>query len=437
MKIIKYSIYFLFPFFTLQAQDVIKFPLYKPATLEKKTIWLHACDKEDILTAQSLIVELKRRYPLIDFYISTVTIEAKKTADELFPFETVRMIPHDDLQLMACTFNQVQPIGIILIKHEILPSLVVLAQLKNVPTFLIEASYGHQTERLLYTAPYLYIPLLDSLQHIFTKTNHDLSVFQHIGITHPRMNVLGSLNAFNIVERKKSYLKDFNITEEFIHEMFPFTTIFIHGVDKNNIDSFLQFYKKLKNDIPNVKLILNMQCPVSWKKEICSLLQEQNLSLFIWDEDTSFLNNAHNNILSLLQPLLANNDIIIKFMPGHFFALQAISSLFLITDNCCTIPTRMIIEAAVWKNSVIISSQEDRKISSYQKEQLRPVVKHIKNSKNLLKRTTALLSDKKQKEKIDTLVYNWITKQSRKTARALEPLFSSFNRILAKKNAPA
>ncbi|MFH1832334.1 MAG: glycosyltransferase N-terminal domain-containing protein [bacterium] len=162
-------------------------PLHKSINTysNKKNIWIHAAHTSDIVSIQTLTDHIKKRFPDLELFVSTITPETKKAADLMLRADNIKVIPYDNLQKLAQSISNINPKVIVFIHHEFLPNLILLANLNNIPMYLIGAEYAHKTERLIETAPYLYIPLLNSFKHIFTRTLTDTQTLQEIGITLP------------------------------------------------------------------------------------------------------------------------------------------------------------------------------------------------------------------------------------------------------------
>lgn len=416
------SFILFFPFYTCSLY------LYESSTHDEKRIWIHTCDIDDVISIQSLTYALKKRFADLEIFVSTVTIEGKETAERTLNVDEVKIIPNDDLRTLAYRFNSINPQAIILVKHEVLPSLILLAQLNKTPIYLLGTTYAEQTERLLNTAPYLHIPLFNNFNQIFTQTEFDKEIFQNLGINQPNIFPIGMLHAFGMVTKKKEYLKYFLTDEKNLALKFPHPTLVISCSQKNKIEGYLKLFKNVKHKYPNLKMILTPEFFLTDKKEIISQVKQLKYPFFVWDEKTSELNGKRDRFKAI-KPILDSHDIVLKFVPEHLFHLQAIASIYYI-DKMITKPTLPILQAAVWKKPTIVGPYRQNKTINKACLILDDAIIPACEEKDLYNITMKFLDNKKALQAKGETAFSWIRQLSNGVNKRLEPLFSNLEQDL-------
>lgn len=128
------------------------------ADRSKNVIWIHGLSQGEILSVQELVKKIKQDIPNAACYITAGTEEGKKVAAQQLGADYVSMMPHDDALAMALAFDRIRPKGIILLEHEIKPTLIMLAKFRSIPVYLLNAQYTSQTVTNLESFNYLYQP---------------------------------------------------------------------------------------------------------------------------------------------------------------------------------------------------------------------------------------------------------------------------------------
>ncbi|MFH0898541.1 MAG: glycosyltransferase N-terminal domain-containing protein [bacterium] len=401
----------------LSAKKGFSSPLDSSIFEQEKKIWIHVFDAQDVFAIQSLTFKLKERIPYLEIFISTATSSGKFAAENSLSIDQTKVISTDDLQTLANYLNNIQPQAIIFIQHEILPSLVLLAQLNNIPLYLLNAHYSNRTERLLRTSPHLYIPLLNTFKHIFAQTSADKEIFHALGITKTHISTVGPLPAFEIFKKKDEYLKHLKTSEQQLKEDFPYPTILFKFTNKDKIPIALELFEKIKQKYPETKMILAPTFLLTGKNEIISALEKLSYSFFVWDETTDALNKKQN-LIQAIKPLIDAHDILLKFVPGHLFNLKAIASFCIIDDYMTQQTIPHLVDAAAWSKPVIIGTFHQRKPDIM----MHDVVIHITNPQELFEQTEKLLTDKNYVQQFKEKSLTWITHLCEKVNSDLEPL---------------
>ncbi|MBY0353102.1 hypothetical protein K2W90_01940 [Candidatus Babeliales bacterium] len=399
---------------------------------ESGALWFHLENIDDLYSVMGLIIRLFGELPETEIFITTTLMQTKEIINYLFPKLHVHLIAQDNLQIIASLYNHLRPSAIILVKHEVVPSLVLLSLLQKTPIFLLNASASQATERLLSMSPYFYKELFNVLSGIFCQTKEDKVAFEKLGIKKPPTVVSGPLHLYNILQRKNYLLKKLKTNLQKNNQAFDYPVILMHSYNRNRIKLYLNAYEELQKELPQLKLILSTGCALSWEAELCTLIKNKNLDYVIWNnkldqfgKKADFINNLAN--------IFKTNNIFISCINGPLFFWNSIVPIFVCDENAADEENFLIFQAAIWKNAIIVGPFENLR----QQQQVKPSnLFQIVGSKNELCSTLLqLLKDKEYFTKQSEASYRVAKKIMSHVTTVINPFFDSLKNHLQKKEA--
>ena len=390
-----------------------------------QTIWAHVHGSEELMQAQWLMLCIKKRIPHIDPFFSTTTISSIENFvnfGNTFDVGPIKVISHDNLESMAGFFNLIQPKAILVMEHELLPCMMIIAHLKEIPIYLLNGSVSHKTERMIVTAPYLYLPLINSFNIIFAKSKEDQIKFQNMGITTPQIIPVNNLTCYRIIEKKNYYLQHLNKEDKKLFKNFPYPILLVSLINQESCQKYLELFLKLKEEFPTLKLILAPNSFLSKKLKIIKKLEKLAFDSYVWDIHNQELNNKPN-LLSSLKTIFDKFDILLTPIHGKLFFLLALASIFITSSPQKSILYQNIIEAAAWKTPVIITSKVALSTPSIKDLNKFTSVTFAGQPDQIYQATKLLLKNKAYRTQITQQAFNLTKKLSEDAQKELEPLF--------------
>jgi len=86
---------------------------------------------------------------------------------------------------------------------------------------------------------------------------------------------------------------------------------------------YLDLFKRFKPDFQDLKLILAPR-HFHWKKDLITHVEATGYSYFLWNEQTSVLNNTHDMLGTLEEYVFDKHDILLVCTIGKLFNLYCL-----------------------------------------------------------------------------------------------------------------
>lgn len=168
---------------------------FEPPDFEpSRAIHLHAISVGETITALKLLREWQKEHPSSRFVLATGTATGHQTAtDANIPDLRVTYAPLDFPWMIRSYLNRFQPSQIVLIEGETWPSLLRIAQKRNIPVALANARVSpRSTKRFNFFAPYLR-PFFSRLSCVCIQEETHRSLWQNLGIAPENIHLTGSI----------------------------------------------------------------------------------------------------------------------------------------------------------------------------------------------------------------------------------------------------
>lgn len=168
---------------------------FEPADFEpSRAIHLHAISVGETITALKLLREWQKSYPETRFVLATGTATGHQTAtDAAIPDLRVTYAPLDFPWMIRSYLNRFQPSQIILIEGETWPSLLRIAQKRQIPVSLANARVSPRSaKRFNFFAPYLR-PFFSRLTCVCIQEETHRQLWQNLGIAPENIHLTGSI----------------------------------------------------------------------------------------------------------------------------------------------------------------------------------------------------------------------------------------------------
>ncbi len=368
---------------------------------EAKTIWIHAVSVGEILSIQHLITKIKDENPTATIYLTTGTITGKKMAEKNITYDHLSFLPFDFLLPMLIAFKRIKPSSLILAEAEIWPNLLLIAHYKKIPTYLINARINKKQNHLV---QYLFSKLLNTFSHVYTQSINDEKQFLEIGIKEEKVSVLGNIKAYNVWQKYQGR-KDLELAK---YKRKP--TLLVGSIHPGELEIYLNLFKSLKSQFPDLQLILAPR-HLHWKQKLIADVEITGFSYQVWNDNTT----VDGNILEKKDEF----DIILVINLGVLFDLYPLCDLFFLGGTFVPIGGHNLLEPAVWsKPSIIGPYFQNTKAIADELEKEKVLIK-IKDEKQLLDKVENLLNNQDKILKMGNNAGKWLEEEATRVKEGL------------------
>lgn len=395
-------------------------------------VWIHGLNAGEILSIQVLVEKIKQEIPGSACYITASTLEGKNIASKTIKADYVSMLPHDNIASMSLAFARINPTSIIVLEHEVWPTMVMYAHMKNIPIYLLNAQMTSCTAKNLQNNNALYRNLFSNFSEIFAQSMQDKKFFEEAGIASHMVTSLGNIKAFNVMPKKESLLQGHEGALRKFNQEKQSTIMLVGSVHKGEVDHYLNVFTTLKKDNPSLKLILAPRFK-DWHDELVQKVTLTKLPFFVWSDGSLNISNLSDLVSELGEKVLINNDIVVVNTFGTLFMLSAITDLYFPGGTFVPVGGHNVLESAAWGNPMIIGPHDEntREIVNLLAQQ-QAIIK-VQNSEELLDQTEALLKNQKKRHKLGDRALAWITNESVYVEAGLEKVVSQIQGTIAPK----
>jgi|GEM_PF-1002427 len=396
-------------------------------------VWIHGLNAGEILSVQALVEKIKHEIPGSVCYITAGTQEGKNIAAKTIKADYVSMLPHDNAASMALAFARINPTSIIVLEHEVWPTMVMYASMKNIPIYLLNAQMTSCTAKNLNNNNALYRDLFNNFSEIFTQSMQDKKLFEEAGIAAHNLTSLGNIKAFNVMPKKAALLQHHQGALEQFNQEKKSTIMLVGSVHKGEVDHYLNIFTTLKKENPSLKLILAPRFN-DWHDELVQKTTLTKLPFFVWSNGSLNISNLSELVAELGQKVLADNDIVIVNTFGMLFMLSAITDLYFPGGTFVPVGGHNVLESAAWGNPMIIGPHDEntREIVNVL-EQQQAIIK-VQTPAELLEQTKMLLENSIKRHTLGDQALAWIMHEAVYVEAGLERIVSLIQHTIAQKS---
>jgi len=158
-----------------------------------RPIWIHAASVGEVLSAEPLVIALRRRYPRRPILISTTSLTGRATARAKLQPDAAMLLPIDLAWVLARVFRQLRPSFLLIVETELWPGLLRAAAAHRVPVAMVSGRISDGAARQYARVRCLTGPMLDHVQVFAMQTAEDSERLLRLGASPPRVHVVGSL----------------------------------------------------------------------------------------------------------------------------------------------------------------------------------------------------------------------------------------------------
>lgn len=254
------------------------------------TVLFYGVSVGEVVAMENLIKKTREIYPDTNIIVMTGTQTgqeiAKKKLNGVANFITY--FPFDFPFCINNMIKKIKPDAVFIMETELWPNFAEITNRKKIPTFIINARISDRTYKSYKKLSFIFGPILQKYSNIYPQSKHDAQKFISIGAKPETTEVMGNLK-FDINAPDISQLNFKKPSDEKI--------ILAGSTHFGEEEIILDVFDKLKNELPNLKLIIAPRHPERNEK-VLELIQNNGL--------TCEKRSGYNNSLSTLPRLQAS-----------------------------------------------------------------------------------------------------------------------------------
>ena len=255
----------------------------------KRRIWFHAVSVGEINLLRPLLQMIRQEQPDWECVISTTSLTGMQLAERLYGEEyTVFYCPLDFSWAVFTAMRRIRPNMLVLAEQEIWPNLFYAAKKRHAKLALINGRFGEGGYRRYKRFRFFFRPILRMLDLIAVQSETYAGWFHCVGAYGQTIEITGSMK-FDGAQTDRSNPKTVQLANLAGMDA-DSDIVFLAGSTQEPEEEYaLDVYEKLKDDWPQLKLILVPRHPERFEA-VASLLQERGVD---WMRRTQLESNPN------------------------------------------------------------------------------------------------------------------------------------------------
>ena len=307
---------FIFLLRLIQKKDVTSwkikmgnFDLPKNFDKSKKTIMIHGVSVGEIVSLEKLIRKVKEEFPNHNLVLTTGTKTGQETAIKKMGdiADFITYFPLDIKFFVEKFLDKINPDVILIAETEIWPIFIYTAKKRNIKTYIINGRMSDESFKMYKILKPFFKNVLPMYSGIFVQSEIDKA----------RLNEAGAnINQLDVMKNLKFDVNKFDVDIDLNTNN---SKVLIAGsTHKGEDEIVLRVYKKLKELIPNLKLLLAPR-HITRTPDVQNLIKSFNFSYNLYSKNKQFSDNSDILLLDVmgeLAKLYAKIDV--AFIGGSF-----------------------------------------------------------------------------------------------------------------------
>ena len=275
----------------------------------KKTIMIHGVSVGEIVSLEKLIRKVKEEFPNHNLVLTTGTKTGQETAIKKMGdvADFITYFPLDIKFFVEKFLDKINPDVILIAETEIWPIFIYTAKKRNIKTYIINGRMSDESFKMYKILKPFFKNVLPMYSGIFVQSEIDKA----------RLNEAGAnINQLDVMKNLKFDVNKFDVD---INLNTNNSKVLIAGsTHKGEDEIVLRVYKKLKELIPNLKLLLAPR-HITRTPDVQNLIKTFNFSYNLYSKNKQFSDNSDILLLDVmgeLAKLYAKIDV--AFIGGSF-----------------------------------------------------------------------------------------------------------------------
>ncbi|MFA6527215.1 MAG: glycosyltransferase N-terminal domain-containing protein [Candidatus Babeliales bacterium] len=306
---------------------------------QKKVIWLHAVSVGEVLSLEHVIKRIKETIPNACCYVTTGTEGGKKMALSRLNADYVSYLPFDFIICTWLAFVRIHPHALIIIEAELWPNLLMLAHIRNVPIYTINARISDRSAPRYHRFSFLLRPLLQCITHFYVQQPADKKKFMALGCKASKIDIMGNIKICNVLDKKELYAPIPQTQQDHL-------VMLVGSLHPGEAQIYVNVFTRLKETNKHLKLLL-VPRHLTWTSQLEAMLKATPFRYTLWTpHDTHSIND--------LDATMATCDILAIAKLGMLFELYAYADLFFLGGTFVPVGGHNLMEPAIWQLPAIV-----------------------------------------------------------------------------------
>lgn len=228
-----------------------RFALYAKK-FPQNVLWFHAVSVGEAEALFPLVRKIQRQYPCAKILITTTTPTGSARVKAVMPDVEHVYLPYDMPDAVSRFMRCFKPKIAVIMETEIWPNLFACCGENDIPLYIINARLSEKSARGYQKAPGFVSAILAQVKFIAAQTQEDASRFVDIGAKMDAVETLGNIK-FDVEVPVEIIAQGLQLKVNLFAERFVFLIASTH---KGEDVLFLELYKKIKQSIPELLLVI-------------------------------------------------------------------------------------------------------------------------------------------------------------------------------------
>jgi len=251
-----------------------RFALYNKKFVPN-VIWFHAVSVGEAEALFPLVKQILRQYPDIKLLITTTTPTGSARVKAVMQERVEHVyLPYDMPGAVSRFMRCFKPRLAVIMETEIWPNLFASCGENKIPLYIINARLSEKTVRGYQKIPALVCPALSSVKLIAAQTQDDAERFLSIGAKAEKVRMLGNIK-FDVEVSREIIGQGLQLKTDLFGGRFVWLIASTH---KDEEAIFLEIYKKIKQKIPELLLVIVPRHPERFA-EVRKLCEQHHLAV--------------------------------------------------------------------------------------------------------------------------------------------------------------
>lgn len=372
-----------------------------------RIFWIHAVSVGETLSVEHFIKRLKSEFPNARCYLTVGTIAGKRIAQShVTAADWISYLPYDFLPCIMLAYHRIKPSVVFIAESELWPNFIATAYYKKIPLIWLNARINPYSRTRFVVFRRILRPLITCFSHIFAQSSYDQEEFQTVGIKAKRIDVLGNIKVFNVIEKKADYTT--KKPEDCPNSTNQLRIILAGSIHPGEDTLYLDAFATLKTHFQNLKLILAPR-HFGWQQTLEDHVTQRNLTYTLWNKQSK-LDDAP--LPTLLNDALIDHDVLLVCTLGRLFQLYPHAEIYALGGTFIPVGGHNLLESAVWGVPTLIGPYyQNCKDIAERLEALQGIIK-IHNQETLYPILLDLLKNPEKSRAVGSASKLWIEEEN-------------------------